>query len=144
MIPPPVCATDRRGQSVRYQIPFQNWYLIPLSLCCLWQTKTGEGMRRVLVLLGVVFVLAISGPIEGVHAQDNLMGGIGDIVSGALSLPAGVLAGTLNGPPVIGTISGAVFGALNTVSLTTRGVLRLVGVAIPLAASLAPLLPVFL
>jgi hypothetical protein len=101
-------------------------------------------MKRLLMVLSVALVLAASSPPHAVHAQNELLGGVGDIVSGALSIPYGVLAGTLNGPPLIGTVSGALMGALNTVSLTTRGVLRLVGVAIPLAARLAPLLPIFL
>jgi len=101
-------------------------------------------MKRLLVILGVAMVLIGSPFDQTAHAQNELLGGIGDIISGALSLPAGVLAGTVGGPPIIGTVSGAVFGALNTISLTLRGVLRLAGVAIPVAASLAPLLPIFL
>jgi len=101
-------------------------------------------MKRLLMTLGIAMILTGSPLGQTAHAQNELLGGVADIVSGALSLPAGVLAGTLGGPPVIGTISGAVFGALNTISLTLRGALRLVGVAIPVAASLAPLLPIFL
>jgi hypothetical protein len=87
-------------------------------------------------------LVSVSAPAA--HAENNLLGGIGDLINGALSIPVGVLAGTMSGPPVIGTVRGAVFGTLNAVSLTTRGALRLVGVVIPLAARLAPLLPIFL
>lgn len=100
--------------------------------------------RRVLLVVGMVAAWLVAAPIPSAHADNDLIGGIGDIISGALSIPAGILSGTLSGPPVIGTVGGAVFGALNTVSLATRGVLRLVGVAIPIAASAAPYLPLFL
>lgn len=92
----------------------------------------------------MAFVLAV-GPLAGTaRADNNLIGGIADIVGGALSLPVGILQGTMSGPPILGTLGGAVGGALNTITLTTRGVFRLLGVAIPLAAKIAPLIPLFL
>jgi len=80
------------------------------------------------------------------HAEEvgGLIGGVGDIIGAAFSLPAGILQGTLSGPPSIGTLGGALSGALNTMSLALRGVLRLAGVAIPMAAKAAPLIPLFL
>lgn len=69
---------------------------------------------------------------------------VGDLVAGVLSVPVGVLAGTVNGPPIIGTVGGALQGAASTVGYTLRGALRLIGVAIPAAASVAPYIPVFL
>ena len=77
-------------------------------------------------------------------SSNELFGGIGDLVNGVLAIPAGVLGGTLNGPPIIGTIGGALRGALATLGYTARGALRLMGVAIPLAAKAAPLIPIFL
>ena len=103
--------------------------------------------RKLWVLIvGLCAVLLVVGPpIAPASAQANeLIGGVGDIIGGALSIPIGVLAGTLNGPPILGTVGGALAGMLNTLSLTTRGVLRLLGVAIPIAGRLVPLLPVFL
>ena len=92
----------------------------------------------------LAFVLAV-GPLPGTaQADNNLLGGIADIVGGALSLPVSILHGTMSGPPILGTLGGAVGGALNTITLTTRGVFRLLGVAIPLAAKIAPLIPLFL
>ena len=88
--------------------------------------------------------LVVAARAPAARADDGLLGGVADIVTGALSIPAGAIAGTLTGPPILGTVTGALLGALNTLSLTTRGVLRLAGVAIPLVARLAPLLPIFL
>lgn len=99
---------------------------------------------RRLAVAALALVLAV-GPLPGTaRADNNLIGGIADIVGGALSLPVGILQGTMSGPPILGTLGGAVGGALNTISLTTRGVFRLIGVAIPLAAKIAPLIPLFL
>lgn len=101
------------------------------------------GSRRA-ALVGIVCALLVAGSPATAAQANELVGAVGDIVVGAMSIPTGILAGTLSGPPVIGTVSGALLGTLNALSLTTRGVLRLAGVAIPLAARLAPLLPVFL
>lgn len=67
-----------------------------------------------------------------------------DIVGGVFAIPMGVLGGTFGGPPIIGTIGGALRGTLQAVGLTTRGAFKLVGVAVPLAAKVAPLIPLFL
>ena len=102
-----------------------------------------NGRRRLLVgccVLGLV----VAARAPAARADDGLLGGVADIVTGALSIPAGAIAGTLNGPPILGTITGTLLGVLNMLSVTSRGVLRLAGVAIPLATRLAPLLPVFL
>ena len=74
----------------------------------------------------------------------SLTGGVMDLVGGVFAIPMGILRGTFGGPPIIGTIGGALQGALQTVALTTRGAFELVGVAIPLAAKVAPLIPLFL
>ena len=101
---------------------------------------------RIALVVGLVVIL-ISGPgAAPAHADEvgGLLGGVGDILSAAFALPVGILQGTMSGPPIIGTIGGVLGGTLNTVSLALRGVLRLAGVALPLAAKVAPLLPLFL
>ena len=98
---------------------------------------------RALVVVAAI-VVAWAAPMRQAAAANGLMGGIGDILGGVLSIPMGILAGTMSGPPILGTVGGALAGSLNAVSLTTRGLLKLVGVAIPTAAAVAPYIPLFL
>jgi len=100
--------------------------------------------RRWLIAGCCVVGLVVAARVPAARADDDLFGGVADIVTGALSIPAGAIAGTLSGPPILGTVTGTLLGALNTLSLATRGVLRLAGAAIPIISRLAPLLPVFL
>ena len=88
--------------------------------------------------------LAVSLPHMPARADNDLLGGVADIVGGVFALPMDTLAGTFSGPPIIGTIGGLLHGAFHALGQTTRGVFRLVGVAIPLAAKAAPLIPLFL
>ena len=102
-------------------------------------------LRRALAATLTAALIALPGPAPA-QGEDvgGLVGGVGDIIGAAFSLPAGILQGTLGGPPILGTVGGALAGALNTVSLALRGVLRLAGVAIPVAAKAAPFVPLFL
>ena len=99
-------------------------------------------MRAWLLTALLVIGFVVAPPAPAAHAfLDNLFAGIGDIVQGAFALPIQVLAGTLNGPPIIGTVGGVLSGAMQTVTLTLRGVFRLATVAIPIASKAAPFLP---
>ena len=97
---------------------------------------------RVSCIVLVVLVLCL-GPAREARAA-NLFAGIGDILYGVVSLPLGILDGTLRGPFILGTIGGVLRGAINTIGFTVRGVFELIGVAIPLAARAAPYIPIFL
>lgn len=97
----------------------------------------GGLMRFRLVTVGLAFFLVFGGA-RSASAQPDLGGAIGDLISGVLALPANVLAGTVGGPPIIGTAVGALYGAVNALALTTRGALRLIGVAVPMAMQAAP------
>ena len=94
-------------------------------------------------LIGLAFVLVLLSSPQAARANE-LMGAVGDVVGGALAIPMGVLGGTLKGPFILGTLGGALRGTFNAIGLTTRGALRLTGVALPFAARLAPLVPIFL
>jgi hypothetical protein len=94
-------------------------------------------------VIGLVFALVLLGSPQAARANE-LMGAVGDVVGGALAIPMGILGGTIRGPFILGTLGGALRGTFNAIGLTTRGALRLTGVAIPLVARLAPLIPVFL
>jgi len=83
-------------------------------------------------------------PAPNAQASEELFGGVGDVVQGAFAIPMGTLAGTLGGPPVIGTMVGAVTGAFGTAYYTTRGAFRIAGSVIPLARAAAPFFLPFL
>ena len=97
------------------------------------------------VAISAIVVALVAGPAARVaHAADNAIsgavGGVGDILQGALAIPMGALAGTFSGPPIIGTVGGLASGAVQAVGMTARGIFRLIGAAIPAAAA-APYLP---
>lgn len=95
--------------------------------------------------VALALVLAFAANPPPAHAAlGDLVGGVGDVISGALAIPVETLAGTVRGPFLLGTIGGVLRGALRTVGYATRGALRIVGAAIPLAAKAAPLIPLFL
>ena len=98
---------------------------------------------QLVCIVAAALLLTMVLPARNAHAAD-LMAAIGDLMYGVVSLPLGILDGTLRGPFILGTIGGILRGAINTIGFTFRGVFELLGVAIPLAAKLAPLIPVFL
>ncbi len=100
--------------------------------------------HRIVIVLSLIVTMVMIPPIRAAYADNDLVGGVGDIVTGVLAIPFDVLAGTFNGPPVIGTIGGALHGTIYALSSVTRGLLRLIGVAIPIAEKVAPLIPIFL
>jgi len=105
-------------------------------------SKKRMGWRTAVV--GVVLLGLMSSSSESANADEGLVGGVSDLINGVVALPLDTLAGTLSGPPVFGTVNGVLRGAFRTLGFATRGVLRLVGIAIPLAARAAPLIPIFL
>jgi len=103
------------------------------------QTRRVEAGLIVLALAACVLV-----PAREARADDDLFGGIGDIVGGVFAIPVDTLVGTFTGPPIVGTVMGALHGTVRTLSETTRGVFRLLGVGIPLALRAAPYVFFFL
>ena len=95
------------------------------------------GHVRCIVVTVVVAVLLV---VPAVPASASLGRGLQYIIGGVLEIPRSTLAGTFGGFPVIGTVFGAVGGVLRGALMVTRGALELV----PVAAKLAPLIPVFL
>ena len=97
--------------------------------------------RRGLAPLVLVAVLFLAAP----PAHADIIRGLTKIVAGVLTVPASVLAGTFNGPPIIGTLAGAFSGTINGVGSVLSGVLDVASSAIPIAKAVAPyLIPVFL
>jgi hypothetical protein len=62
------------------------------------------------------------------------------VVSGVVGLPLSILAGTVNGPPIIGTLAGALNGTVQGVGLVLSGAVDVVTGAIPVAKTIAPFL----
>ncbi len=101
------------------------------------QAATTRAVSAVLVVLG--FVCAAPS-----LAEASIFGGVSKIILGVFQLPLGVLAGTMTGPPVLGTALGAVNGAWHTVGLVTGGAFEVVASAVPLVKAAAPLVLPFL
>ncbi len=68
----------------------------------------------------------------------DIIGGVGEIVSGAVSLPLNVIVGTFTGPPVVGTLQGALVGTLQTLTMTTRGALHITRGTVPILFKILP------
>ena len=92
--------------------------------------------RRVACLVLVILLLMA----PAAPASASLGRGLQYIIGGVLEIPRSTLAGTFGGFPVVGTLFGAVGGVLRGALMVTRGALELV----PVAAKLAPMIPVFL
>lgn len=102
----------------------------------------GRRMVAVSCLAGLLSVTALP---QAAHADNpGLLGGVEDLMGAVFALPLDTLAGTFTGPPILGTVGGALHGAFRTLGLAMRGTLKVVGFAIPFAAKAAPLIPVFL
>ena len=77
-------------------------------------------------------------------AQADVLRGLMRVVGGVLEVPRDILAGTFSGPPILGTVAGALVGTLRGAAMVTSGALEAVVSSIPIAAKLAPYIPVFL
>ena len=78
------------------------------------------------------------------QAEAGLVSGIRDVIAGVLEVPLSTLAGTVSGPPLIGTLFGAVSGVIHGVGLVTRGTLDLAVSGLSLAKAAAPYVLPFL
>ena len=91
--------------------------------------------RARIALIGVM-VLWLAAP-----AYAGFSDGITDLVTAPFELPKQVLAGTLSGPPIVGTVAGAVVGTFATAGKVLRGVGGLATGVLNLGSALAPLAP---
>ena len=96
---------------------------------------------RGLFAVALVVSLVIAKPPV---AHADLLRGIMRMVGGVFEVPKDVLAGTFGGPPIIGTVGGAFAGVLRGAAMIVGGALETTISAIPVAAKLAPYIPVFL
>ena len=96
--------------------------------------------RLTLFCVSVVLCLVIG----ATPAQADLIRGLGKIVAGVFAIPVGALVGTLNGPPLLGTVLGVASGAINTIGLVAGGTFEIAASAVPIAKTVAPFLLPFL
>ena len=94
---------------------------------------------RYIVLGAVLACFALAQPAEAAVGR-----AIGSLFSAIFRLPLSVIAGTFNGPPVIGTLMGAVNGLFGTVGLIGGGAAELGMSALSIAKTVGPILLPFL
>ena len=89
------------------------------------------------VCVAVVAVLLV---VPASPASASLGSGLAYLIGGVFEPVRQTLAGTFGGPPILGTVFGLLGGTLRGVMMVARGALEL----IPVAAKLAPLIPLAL
>ena len=78
------------------------------------------------------------------EASADILRGLLRVVGGVLELPRATLAGTVGGPPILGTLVGALTGVVRGAGMIVGGTLETALSAIPFAGKLAPYIPIFL
>ena len=71
-------------------------------------------------------------------AEAAVFRGIAKIIGGVFQVPAAILSGTFTGPPVVGTLFGAVNGAVGGLGMVASGVLDLASSAFGIAKAAGP------
>ena len=97
--------------------------------------------RRLLVLVAAACCLTLLAPAP---AEAALFRGIQEVIMGVLQLPISTLVGTFSGPPVIGTLMGAVTGTVSGVGMVAHGAFELLASGVSLAKTVAPYVLPFL
>ena len=95
----------------------------------------GNVRRAVVTALVAVLLVVPASP-----ASASLGAGLAYLIGGVFEPVRQTLAGTFGEPPILGTAFGLIGGTLRGAMMVVRGALELV----PVAAKLAPLIPVFL
>ena len=89
----------------------------------------------------VIVGLLLFQPAVRADVGGDVLGGFTDLLTGLFAIPMGILQGTMSGPPIVGTVAGALTGTFHAIGSTLGGVYRLIRAAIPIAGSAAPYLP---
>lgn len=101
-------------------------------------------LRRLNRLLIVAAGLATAGLLAAPTAEAAVVRGIQEILAGIFQVPLQTIVGTLSGPPVVGTLFGAVNGVVSGVGLVAHGALELAASGVAVAKTVAPFLLPFL
>ena len=97
--------------------------------------------RRRLTAGFVIVGLLLFQPAVWADVAGEVVGGFTDLLTGIFAIPMGILQGTMSGPPIVGTVAGALTGTFHALSSTLGGVYRLIRAAVPVAGAAAPYLP---
>ena len=87
-------------------------------------------------VIAIAVVASLTGATPEAHA--GIISGVQKIVMGVLPIPVSTLMGTFSGPPILGTVMGALNGTISGVGLVLGGVFDIASGAIPLAKAAAP------
>ena len=98
-------------------------------------------MKRLACLVAGLVAVWMAWPAR---AEAAVVKGILEVLAGVLQLPLQTLAGTFNGPPVLGTVMGAASGLIQGTGLVAHGALELAMSGVSIAKSVAPYLLPFL
>ena len=81
------------------------------------------GLRKYLIASVVGFLLFVA-PVQAAQQADpSFLHGVGQVIDGlVLEFPKTVLEGTLEGPPVVGTLVGVLAGAVRAAQKTAAGI----------------------
>ncbi len=104
----------------------------------------GNKEKRVLKFSGLAGFLLLACAFFPRPAEANIVSGVTKMVVGIFSIPLTTLAGTFSGPPIFGTLMGAVNGTIRGVGLVTSGALELALDGAGLAKAAAPYVLPFL
>jgi len=95
------------------------------------------------ILCGSVAILWFCGATAQ-PAEASIIGGIQKVIAGVLQPPLSTLVGTFSGPPILGTLLGAVNGTFRGVGLVAGGALELAMGGVAVAKAAAPFFLPFL
>ena len=94
--------------------------------------------------LGAFVILFAGLVLLAPPAEAAIFRGLQELIGGVLQLPVQTLVGTFHGPPVIGTLFGAVNGAVQGIGLLAHGTLEIASSGVGIAKMVAPYLLPFL
>jgi hypothetical protein len=73
-------------------------------------------------------------------AEAAIVRGLQEVIAGVLEVPLSTLVGTFTGPPVLGTVFGAVTGIIHGVGLVAHGALEFAASGVSIAKTVGPYL----
>ena len=93
-----------------------------------------------MLLIAAISMVFVAAPT----AEADLVRGVYELLGGVLQLPLQTLAGTFSGPPVVGTVFGALNGVMRGAGMVTHGALELASSGFSIAKAVAPFVLPFL